>query len=127
MGEPGGVRGKVGFLQQGATSLADGSRQLADGVQSLVDQVKSGGGSDGTQPHVSTSDTSFLNGADPRLTAPLMTGFNSSVVTIYWLGFGVMVLAFAITCFYRVPPLRTRSALEEKNELAQAAQEGAVA
>lgn len=96
-------------------------------VPTLVDQVKNGGGSDDTQPHVSTSDTSFLNGADPRLTAPFMTGFNSSVVTIYWLGFGVMVLAFAITCFYRVPPLRTRSALEEKNELAQAAQEGAVA
>ena len=33
--------------------------------------------------------------------------------------------AYAITLFYRVPPLRTRSALEEKNELALAEQEGA--
>ena len=35
-----------------------------------------------------------------------------------------MALAFAITCFYRVPPLRTWSALEEKNELANAALQG---
>jgi putative drug exporter of the RND superfamily len=40
MGNPGGMRAKINFLQQGANSLADGSRQLADGVQLLVDQVK---------------------------------------------------------------------------------------
>ena len=92
-------------------------------VPTLIDQVKNG--TSDTQMNVSTSDTSFLNGADARLTAPFMTGFNTSVVTIYWVGFGVMLAAFAITLFYRVPPLRTRSALEEKNELALAEQEGA--
>ena len=68
----------------------------------------------------STSDTSFLTGADPRLTKPFMVGFNDSVVTIYWVGFGVMLVAFVIACFYRVPPLRTRSALEEKSEMLEA-------
>lgn len=94
-------------------------------VPTLIDQIKNGGDSADARPHVSTSDTSFLAGADQRLTAPFMHGFNESVVTIYWLGLGVMTLAFAITCFYRVPQLRTRSALEEKHELATAAFEGA--
>ncbi len=93
-------------------------------VPTLIDQIKNGTSSD-ADTHVSTSDTSFLNGADARLTAPFMSGFNTSVVAIYWVGFWVMVAAFVITCFYRVPPLRTRSALEEKNELAQAEQEAA--
>ncbi len=68
MGEPGGVRGKVGFLQQGATSLADGSRQLADGVQSLVDQVKKMGLGLGE-----ASD--FLLGMRDEATTPAMAGF----------------------------------------------------
>lgn len=75
----------------------------------------------------STSDTSFLNGADPRLTKPFMMGFNESVVTIYWFALAVMLLAFGITLFYRVPALRTRSALQEKSDLQNAALEGAVA
>lgn len=92
-------------------------------VPALTDQIQNGGSSDDA-PHVSMSDTSFLSGADARLTAPFLNGFNESVVTIYWVGLGVMALAFAITCFYRVPELRTRSALEEKNELANAALQG---
>jgi hypothetical protein len=38
-------------------------------------------------------------------------------VTIYWVGLGVMLLAFMFTWFFKVPPLRTRSALEEKSDL----------
>lgn len=68
MGEPGGVRGKVAFLQQGAESLADGSRQLADGVQSLVDQVKKMGLGLGE-----ASD--FLLGMRDDATTPAMAGF----------------------------------------------------
>lgn len=68
MGDPGGVRGKVSFLQQGAASLADGSRQLADGVQSLVDQVKKMGLGLGE-----ASD--FLLGMRDDATTPAMAGF----------------------------------------------------
>lgn len=91
-------------------------------VPILIGQVAKGNNPTATQ-HVNTSDTSFLTGADPRLTAPFMFGFNHSVVAIYWLVLAVMGFATAVTCFYRVPPLRTRSALEEKKELANAAAE----
>ncbi|MPM29590.1 hypothetical protein SDC9_76130 [bioreactor metagenome] len=67
-----------------------------------------------------TSDTSFLKGADPRLTRPFMAGFNASAVTIYWVGLGVALLAFVLTWFFRTPPLRTRSALQEQADRAGA-------
>ncbi len=87
----------------------------------MVQTIKDGDASDSdVNTAASTSDTSFLTGADPRLTKPFMVGFNDSVVTIYWVGFGVMMVAFVIACFYRVPPLRTRSALEEKSEMVEA-------
>ncbi len=62
----------------------------------------------------STNDTSFLTGADSRLTRPFMAGFNASSVTIYWVGLGVILLAFVLTWFFKVPPLRARSALQER-------------
>jgi EmrB/QacA subfamily drug resistance transporter len=84
----------------------------------LVTAIKTGDtGDTDVKTDSSTSDTSFLTGADPRLTKPFMLGFNDSVVTIYWVALGVMLLAFAITLFYKVPPLRTRSALQEKSDL----------
>jgi EmrB/QacA subfamily drug resistance transporter len=84
----------------------------------LVAAIQSGDSSSSdVKTDTTTSDTTFLNGADPRLTKPFMVGFNDSVVTIYWFGLAVMLLAFGITLFYRVPALRTRSALQEKSDL----------
>ncbi len=64
-----------------------------------------------------TSDTSFLTGADPRLTKPFLQGFTTSGVSVFWVGLGVMLLAFVLTLFFRPPDLRTRSALQEKADL----------
>ena len=89
-------------------------------VPTLIDAVNSGDTSD-VKADTSASDTSFLTGADPRLTKPFMSGFNDSVVTIYWVGLAVMLVAFVITWFFRVPPLRTRSALQEKSDLSDSA------
>ena len=109
-------------------SVADGRLVVdwADPVQrwamvdtltpTLIDQVKTGNTGD-VKTDAGTSDTSFLTGADPRLTKPFMVGFSDSVVTIYWVGLAVMLVAFVITWFFRVPPLRTRSALQEKSDL----------
>ncbi|WIE54565.1 MULTISPECIES: MDR family MFS transporter [unclassified Curtobacterium] len=68
-----------------------------------------------------TSDTSYLNGADARLTKPFMTGFNASAVSIYWVGLGVILLAFVLSWFFKVPPLRQRSALQEQADKDQTA------
>ena len=81
---------------------------------SLVKQLNKGDSKASSSSNASTSDTSFLNGADPRLTKPFKVGFNSSVVGIYWIGLGVILLAFIITLFFRVPPLRKTSALQQR-------------
>jgi EmrB/QacA subfamily drug resistance transporter len=91
-------------------------------VPTLVDKLKENSSSNSSSSS-STSDTSFLKGADARLTRPFMTGFNSSAVVIYWVGFGVIVLAFILSWFFKVPPLRQRSALQEQADASGTAED----
>lgn len=80
-------------------------------------------------------DTSFLTGADPRLTAPFLEGFASGAVTVYLVSLVVVLVAFVLSFFLKTPPLRTKSAIEEvadadaaiAAQLASEAPSGAVA
>lgn len=83
----------------------------------MIDAINRGDNSDLSSTDTSASDSSFVNGADTRLTRPFLTGFNSAVVTVYGVALAVVLIAFVITWFFRVPELRNRSALEEKAEL----------
>ncbi|WP_349898920.1 MDR family MFS transporter [Parafrigoribacterium soli] len=67
------------------------------------------------------NDTSFLKGADVRLAKPFLTGFTQSTILIYWLAFGVVLLAFVLALFFKTPPLRAKSALQEAADDAHAA------
>ncbi len=99
------------------------SAMVAELAPTLVQAIQDGDASDAeVNPGGSASDTSFLTGADPRLARPFLSGFNGSVVVVYWVAMAVMALAFVVTWFFRVPVLHTRSALQERAEL-QAAQE----
>ena len=92
----------------------------------LVAKIKSGNSAASSSSTSASSDTSFLNGADPRLSKPFLVGFNSSVITVYWIGFGVIMLAFLLSLFFRVPPLRTRSALQERADAAGVTETGSI-
>ncbi|TAM70840.1 MAG: DHA2 family efflux MFS transporter permease subunit [Microbacteriaceae bacterium] len=59
------------------------------------------------------NDTSFLNGADPRLTKPFLVGFSQSTVEIYWTAMVVVLIAFVLALFFKTPALRVKSALQE--------------
>jgi len=89
---------RAAFVESTATALeqrfADGNENAAVGSSTL-------------------DDTSFLVGADPRLTKPILVGFNSSSVTVYWVAMFVVLLAFVLSLFFRTPPLRAKSALQE--------------
>jgi EmrB/QacA subfamily drug resistance transporter len=128
-----------GALQQAATkahasvtdnkltvdySNASQRKNVVDTVTpSIIKELKKGTG--GTSVSSSdTSDTSFLNGADPRLTKGFLTGFNNSAVSIYFVGLGVILLAFIITWFFKVPPLRQVSALQEQANARREAEKG---
>ena len=91
-------------------------------VPTIITQIKKGSSSSTSSTNSSTSDTSFLKGADKRLSKPFLTGFNVSAVQIYWVGLLVLLVAFVISLFFKVPPLRQRSALQEQADKAAAEQ-----
>lgn len=108
-------------------SKADQRSHVVDAVvPKLTEQIRNGSaGASGQASSSSTSDTSFLKGADPALSQPFMTGFDNSAKTVYWVGLAVILLAFVLTWFFRVPPLRERSALEERAGEHRAAEQSA--
>jgi EmrB/QacA subfamily drug resistance transporter len=67
------------------------------------------------------NDTSFLNSADPRLSKPFLVAFNASAVQVYWVAMIVVLVAFVLSLFFRTPPLRAKSALQEAADDAAAA------
>jgi hypothetical protein len=89
----------------------------------IIKQVK-GGGSSKSAGNIDTSNTSFLNGADKALSRPFMKGFNASTIQIYWVGMIVILIAFVLTWFFRVPPLRKVSALQQQADAAAASGDG---
>jgi EmrB/QacA subfamily drug resistance transporter len=92
-------------------------------VPTMIDQLNSAKSNGSSSSSSATSDTSYLKGADARLTRPFMVGFNSSAVSIYWVGLGVIILAFILTWFFKTPPLRQRSALQEQADKQQTAED----
>jgi EmrB/QacA subfamily drug resistance transporter len=95
-------------------------------VPSIIKQVK-GGTSSKSSGNIDTSNTSFLNNADANLSRPFLKGFNASTITIYWVGMLVLLVAFVLTWFFRVPPLRKVSALQQQADAAAASENGAAA
>jgi len=95
-------------------------------VPSIVKEIDKGTSKASNGSSSSVSDTSFLNGADPVLTKPFMVGFTQAIDVIYWVGFGVLMLAFVLSWFFKAPPLRTRSALQEQADEAGVSETGTI-
>jgi len=95
-------------------------------VPSIVKEIDKGTSKESNGSSSSVSDTSFLNGADPVLTKPFMVGFTQAIDIIYWVGFGVLMLAFVLSWFFKAPPLRTRSALQEQADEAGVSETGTI-
>ena len=94
-------------------------------ILELLQSAQTGGGSSlGTSLD---GDTAFLNGSDPRLSAPFLQGFANATVTIYWVALAVVAVAFVLSFFLKATPLRAKSALQENadNVAAVIAQEAA--
>lgn len=120
----GGETALASAAEQAHASVQDGTLVIdwSDEIQrsywvdqltpTLAEQVSSTS-TDGEESGVSTSDTSYLTGADARLTRPFMVGFNASTLSVYWVGFFATVLAFVLTLFFKTPPLRAASGLQE--------------
>ncbi len=58
-------------------------------------------------------DSSFLNTADPRLAAPFLDGFSNATSGPFWVALAVVGVALVLSFFFKAPPLRQKSAMEE--------------
>ncbi|HWU47626.1 MAG TPA: MDR family MFS transporter [Humibacter sp.] len=88
--------------------------QVIDQVAPSIEKKLTGSGGGASLGGSSAiNDTSFLNNADKRLTKPFLVGFDASAVQIYWVALMVVLLAFVLTWFFKTPPLRAKSALQE--------------
>lgn len=81
-------------------------------VPTLLDRFADGGG-DSQIDDSTVDDTSFLVGADARLSKPMLIAFNDSAVAVYWVAMWVVIIAFVLSLFFKTPPLRAKSALQE--------------
>ncbi|MBC7590753.1 MAG: MFS transporter, partial [Salinibacterium sp.] len=97
-------------VQDGIAAATADPAVLADPANKQILGLFQNPGSVGT---ALDGDTSFLNGSDPRLAAPFLEGFSNATVTIYWVGLGVVLVAFILSFFLKAAPLREKSALQE--------------
>jgi EmrB/QacA subfamily drug resistance transporter len=89
---------------------------FVDSLATTLEDRFASGDDDTSLGDSTLDDTSFLNGADARLTKPFLVGFNASSVTVYWVAMFVVLAAFVLSLFFRTPPLRAKSALQEAAE-----------
>jgi hypothetical protein len=104
------------------TNAAQRKAVVNEVAPKIIDQVKSGDSSK-SAGNIDTSNTSFLNNADDALKRPFLKGFNASTIEIYWVGMLVILVAFVLTWFFRVPPLRKVSALQQQADAAAASEQ----
>lgn len=105
---------RVRAAAQDPAVLADPANE---GILKVLQQAQENSGSAGT---ALDGDTSFLVGANHDLAAPFLTGFADATVTVFWVSFAVVAVAFVLSWFLKAPPLRAKSALQERTD-AQAA------
>ena len=115
--------------QQAGVDLSNEAQRSAFIAQARpqLEQSLSGSSSGSSFDSGVMDDTSFLNGADPRLTKPILVGFSESATSVYRIALGVVLLAFVLSLFFRTPPLREKSALQEAADDATMAAQRAAA
>jgi EmrB/QacA subfamily drug resistance transporter len=89
------------------------TRVIGQVAPTIEQKLKAATGTSSVGGNSAINDTSFLNGADPRLTKPFLTGFTVSTIVIYWVALLVVLTAFVLALFFKTPPLRAKSALQE--------------
>ncbi|MCX7522492.1 MDR family MFS transporter [Microbacterium sp. STN6] len=100
-------KGIMSFYKPILEALAGGKKPSVSGGGNLANSLN--------------GDTSFLNGADHRLSEPFLVGFSNAAVTVFWVAFIVVAIAFVLSWFFKTPPLRMKSALQEAADEAHAA------
>ena len=100
-------------VQAGIAAAVADPKVLADPANTKILELLQQSQSGGSIGNALDGDTSFLNGADPRLAAPFLDGFANATVTVFWVSLAIVLVAFLLSFFLKVAPLRAQSALQE--------------
>jgi hypothetical protein len=104
----------VSQLPPGIDLTDDATRgQIVDQILEKIDEAPAGSSGSGDLNSSLDGDTSFLNEADDALKAPLLNGFATASVAVFWVGALVVLLAFILSFFLKATPLREKSAVQE--------------
>ncbi|WP_184752976.1 MDR family MFS transporter [Microbacterium thalassium] len=106
----------AGLSDQVDLSDAAAREQVVEQVLPDLQAAFEGGDGSASADAATLDDTSFLNGADTRLAKPFLVGFAESSVQIYGVAMAVSAIAFLLSLFFRTPPLRAKSALQEAHD-----------
>jgi hypothetical protein len=110
----------IAGLQEAAADPAVRADPANAGILELLGNVQQGG----SPGNALDGDTSFLNDADARLSAPFLEGFANASVTVFWVSLIVVLIAFVLSFFLKAAPLRAKSGIQEAAD--NAAEEEAV-
>ena len=105
-------------VQQGIAAATRDPEVLANPDNDAILGVLQGGPSAAEQI---TLDSSFMIGADDRLTLPFRIGFVESSLTVFLVAIFFVAAAFVISWFIKEIPLRDKSASQEAAESAKTA------
>jgi EmrB/QacA subfamily drug resistance transporter len=70
-------------------------------------------------------DSSFLGSLDPVLAAPFQAGFAEALQLVFWIAAGIAVIGLVVLSLLPEVPLRHKSALDEREDAADAARQAA--
>jgi EmrB/QacA subfamily drug resistance transporter len=70
-------------------------------------------------------DSSFLASLDPVLAAPFQAGFAEALQLVFWIAAGIAVIGLVVLSLLPEVPLRHKSALDEREDAADAARQAA--
>jgi hypothetical protein len=104
------------LIREGLTDALADNAVLSDPANAeMLALLQSG---DALAAEAITTDSSFLIGADDRLTAPFRIGFVDASLTVFLLAAIIIAMAFVVSWFIKELPLRSKSAAQENAEAA---------
>ena len=110
------------------TGMTDAAKEYMAGVMTgkykptnpNVQFLKDSATNPGALAEKMNTDSSFLSNLDPRLSRPFLMGFADSAVLVFEWAAAVVAVAFVLSWFIKVAPLRDKSAAAESAAASQA-------
>jgi EmrB/QacA subfamily drug resistance transporter len=106
-------------LRDPAVLANPANRQVVEALRSGA----AGGGGASANAANALNDSSFIQKLSDVLAYPFKVGFSDAMHSVFWLGAGVLSIAFVLLLFLPEVPLRTQSAMAQREtDAAEAAQ-----